>query len=274
MEVLLVSLIIAGFIILLLLFMLLRPRIQKLRRRVIDDSLEIQTRPHPFEFKESPDEKLNEQIVRTVNLMGGFGDDAEENYQASLEMLRVVAEKAVPIVVDEYGNLPEKQYLDRWSLIQLLVEMKHPSSLPALDKILSTPIPPERSKAPHRFSTRGEETIIRTTAVEAIIQVAAEGSREAADILLRYIRHENFSVKRAAIQGYLSLGRENARKVLREMLPESDHYILNIGTKDVRDTPQPRGDRDLKRPETDDAPTTRLSKVRKESEREHSARRR
>ena len=254
--------------------MLLRPRIQKLRKRVGDDSLEIQTRPHPFEFKESPEEKLNEQIVRTVNLMGGFGDDAEEDYQASLEILRAVAEKAVHILVDEYDDLPETQYLDRWSLIQLLAELKQPSSLPALDRILATPIPPERSEAPHRFSTRGEETIIRMTAVEAITRVAAEGSREAGDILLRYARHENFSVKRAAIQGYLSLGRENARKVLREMLPESDHHILNIGTKDVRDTPQPRGDMDLKRPETDDVPTTHPSKGRKESERNHLARKR
>jgi len=268
-EVTRLLLIVATVVILLLLFLLFLPRIRKLLSKTADDSSDVRFKPHPFEFRGSPGNPLNERIVEAINRMGGLGDNAEAEYQASLETLRSVAEEAVPIIVSEYKNLPEVQYLDRWSLIQLLAELKHPSSLSGFDEILSSPIPPERSKSPHTFSTRGEEIILRTTAVEAITRIAAEDNREAVDLLLKHTRHENFSVKQAAIQGYLSLGGENARKALLEMLPESDHYILDIRRMDVGKVPQPEVEKILKRPEIDDLPRIRPPKPPRDSDTNH-----
>jgi hypothetical protein len=254
-------------VILLLLFLLLFPYIRKQFSKTTDDSSEVQLKPHPFEFKGSPDNPINEQIVGAVNRMGGVGDNAEAEYQTSLDKLRAVAEEAVPIIVAEYENLPEVQYLDRWSLIQLLAELKQPSSLPALDEILSSPIPPERAKSSHDgFSTQGEEIMIRTTAVEAIARLASEENREAIDLLIKHAQHENFSVKRVAIQDYLIIGGEKARKVLMEMLPESDHYILNIRREDVRKIPQPQEEEPKKRIEIYDSPMIHTPKPRRGSD--------
>jgi hypothetical protein len=247
-------LIVLILVILLLLFLLLLPRIRKLLSATPDSSLAIQVIPHPFGFRRSPDNRLNEQIVEAVNRMGGVGDDAEANYQAALNTLRQNAAEVVSIITSEYRDLPENQHLDRWSLIQLLTELRHPASLPVLNEILSSRIPPERSNDPHSFTTVGEEVMIRTTAVEALTQISADENREALELLLRHTRHENFSVKRACIQGYLASGGENALQTLLEVLPESDRFILNIRRADVRDVPQPRGENYLIRPEADRPP--------------------
>src|SRR5712664_2367427 len=137
-----------------------------------DDSVKVETKPYPFGFKESSDNSLNERIVEAINRMGGTGDNAEAKYQASLDVLRKQSKKVASILAAEYRHLPEDQYLDRWSLVHLLAELKDVSALPVLDEILSSQIPPERSKDPHSFTTLGEEIMIRTTAIEAVARIA------------------------------------------------------------------------------------------------------
>ncbi len=175
-----------------------------------DDRLEIKTKPHPFIFSRDPKNQLNELIVETINRMGGVGEDAEKRYQACLNALFRNAREVVAIVEQELKDQPAESYLDRWSLVHLLAELKQPSSLGALDSILSSQMPEERSKDPHSFTTVGEEVVIRTTAVEAITRIAAEGVKEAQELLLKHVRHDNFSVKRAAVQGYLQKWRARA----------------------------------------------------------------
>jgi hypothetical protein len=51
----------------------------------------------------------------------------------------------------------------------------------------ATPIPPERSKNPHSFSTVAEETILRTTAIEGIKYLAADGSEAAIESLFDFL---------------------------------------------------------------------------------------
>ena len=60
-------------------------------------------------------------------------------------------------------------------------------------------------------------------------------------MLLRHVRHDNFSVKRTAIQGYLAHGGTDAAEQLKKTLPERDHYILDIKRVDVRQIPQAEG---------------------------------
>lgn len=206
-----------------------------------DDSLKIEVKTHPFNFNESRDQQLNEQIAKAINLMGGTGDNAEANYQSALADLTRKSKEVVSVLASEYKNIPKNQYLDRWSLVQLSVDLKDPSSLPILDEILSSQIPPEESKDPHSFSTVREEVIIRTTAVEALIQIAADRNTQALELLLKHVQHENFSIKRASIQGYLANGGEEAHETLLRVLPKKDHHILNIHRKDVREVPQAEG---------------------------------
>ena len=210
-------------------------------RLVGDDSLKIQTVAHPFNFERSADAELAQRLVDAINLMGGVGERAEACYQGALDGLARRAKEAVHALAEEYERLPAAQYLDRWALMQLMAELKHESALDPLDRLLASRLPAETSADPHSFSTAGEEVMIRTTAVEAVIRIAADGHARALEVLLRQATHENFSVKRAAVQGYLAHGGEHARDTLGKVLPERDHFIMDIRRVDVRHVPQAQG---------------------------------
>jgi hypothetical protein len=216
------------------------------------DSLRVNVQPHPFKFAKDPQDPLNELIVDAINKMGAVGEDAEKLYQDALDRLRPSADRVIDIVRAEYASMPEEQYLDRWSLIQLVTELRPPSSLRLLDDILGSAIPPEQSRNPHSFTTVGEEVMIRTTAVEALTRMAAEGDPQALALLLKYSRHPNFSVKRASVQGYLEHGGSKAQAELSRVLPKDEHFILNIRRTDVHDVHQAQGGLHLVCPDAQD----------------------
>src|SRR5688500_16760482 len=58
-----------------------------------------------------------------VRKMGAQGERAEEEYQEALVVLRKSAEEAVPVLEHEFAGLPERDYLDRWAVVQLLAEL-------------------------------------------------------------------------------------------------------------------------------------------------------
>lgn len=204
-----------------------------------DDGIEIETTASPFKFSTSRNKILNQQIVDAINYMGGMGDNAEEEYQSSLKTLKPAAKEVVRVISSEYKVLPETSYLDRWSLVYLMGELQESSALPMLGKILSTQIPKEKSKVLHEYSTRAEELMIRTTAVEAIKRIAESKDQKALDILLKLTNHKEFSVRRAAVQSYLEVGGRDARKELMETLSEENRQLLEIHRVDVRKIPQP-----------------------------------
>lgn len=210
-------------------------------RLLVDDHLKVETIAHLFNFERSVDAELAQRIVDTINLMGGVGEQAETCYQKALDGLARRSKEVINALAEEYERLEARHYLDRWALIQLMAELRHEAALEPADRLLSSRIPEEQSRDPHSFTTVGEEVMIRTTAVEAVTRMAADGSARALDILLRHAGHENFSVKRAAIQGYLAYGGEQARATLLKTLPERDHHILDIQRVDVRQVPQAEG---------------------------------
>ena len=210
-----------------------------------DDQLKVETVAHIFNFERSVDAELAKRIVDAINLMGGVGEKAEACYQKALDGLARQSKEVVKALAEEYERLDARHYLDRWALFQLMAELKHESALDAADRVLSSRIPQEQFVDSHSFSTVGEEVMIRTTAVEAVTRLAADGNARALEILLRHAGHENFSIKRAAIQGYLAHGGEQARTTLLKALPERDHHILDIKRVDVRQVPQAEGGRHL-----------------------------
>jgi HEAT repeat protein len=205
-----------------------------------DSSLEIKVVEHPFKFKNSSDKKLNSMIVETINAMGAFGDDADKNYQKLVRQLRE-NDNAVSVLVDEYTSIDESQYLDKWSVIELLGEVGNEKALDFLDKITSEKLPREKSKDPHSFSTVGEEVMLRTTSIDGISKLASRGNKRAVSSLLKHIQNENFSVKRAAVQAFVEVGGKDALEILRKELPKEFHHILEIHRTDVRKVPQAEG---------------------------------
>lgn len=180
--------------------------------------------------------------------MNPSGDDPEHTYQRSLELLRERVDDVVDAVGAQYDALDEDQYLERWSMIQLLTDLRHPASLRVLEEVLRRPIPPERSPDPaHGLSTVGEEIIIRTTAVEALGRLASEGDPAAKELLLRQVRHEAFSVRRAAVQAIADSGDPQLLERVRQELEHGDdQQLLTYRRLDVTSVPQAEGGRFLK----------------------------
>lgn len=208
------------------------------------DTLDAKVIEHPFSFRESGDEGLNALVVEAVNRMGGAGEDAEDRYQRALEPLRERADEAVELVSAEYEALPEESYLDRWSLVQLLSELRNPGAIKALNRIITSRIPGEKAKEAHDVSTVTEEVMIRTTAVEGLVRLSAEGVEEARQVLLRHAKHRRLSIRRACVQGLMETGDDADRRELRALLKErGDEDLLKIKRIDVRAAPQPIGGR-------------------------------
>src|SRR5215211_5925278 len=176
--------------------------------------------------------------------MGGVGEQAEDHYRSALDELGKRADDALEVIVAEYEALPEECYLDRWSLVQLLSELRLPAAAPALNRIITSRIPAEKARGSHDASTVTEEVIIRTTAVEGVVRLSEEGVEEARKILLRHARNRTFSIRRASVQGLLETGEDADRRELRALLKErGDEPLLRIKRTDVEQVSQATGGR-------------------------------
>jgi HEAT repeat protein len=208
------------------------------------DTLEAKVVEHPFSFAGSDDRELNALVVEAVNRMGGSGEQAEDRYQRALAPLRERAGEVVDVVFAEYQAQPEESYLDRWSLVYLLSELRDPGAVQPLNRIITTRIPAEKAKESHDVSTVTEEVMIRTTAVEGLVRLSADGVEEARKVLLRHAKHQRLSIRRACVQGLMETGEDADRKELRALLKErGDEGLLRIKRIDVREAPQAIGGR-------------------------------
>lgn len=217
-----------------------------------DNSLVIKVIEHPFKFKSPTDKKLNTLIVNAINAMGAFGDDAEKQYQRYLKQLK---ENDSGILITEYSNLHESQYLDRWSIVQLVSDICNEKNLDFFNKVIIEKIPKEKSKETHSFSTVGEEVMIRTTAIDGISKLAGNGNKEAVNSLLNHTNNQNFSIKRAAIQAFIEVGGKDSIEILKKHLPKESHFILEIKRTDARNVPQADGGLFVKTNDNDELPT-------------------
>jgi HEAT repeat protein len=208
------------------------------------DTLEAKVVEHPFSFAGSGDRELNALVVEAVNRMGGSGEQAEDRYQRALAPLRERAGEVVDVVFAEYEAQPEESYLDRWSLVYLLSELRDPGAVQPLNRIITSRIPGEKAKESHDVSTVTEEVMIRTTAVEGLVRLSADGVEEARKVLMRHAKHQRLSIRRACVQGLMETGEDADRKELRALLKErGDEGLLKIKRVDVREAPQAIGGR-------------------------------
>ena len=176
--------------------------------------------------------------------MGGVGEDAEEDYRRALSSLRKRGPGILEVIVTEYEDLPEDCYLDRWSLVQLLVELRYPEAVKLLNRIIAARIPAEKVRKSHDMSTVAEEVMIRTTAVEGLVRLSADGVTEARELLLKHAAHRTFSIRRACVQGLMQTGTDDDKRKLRRLLKErKEDDLLKIKRVDVRSVPQPIGGR-------------------------------
>jgi HEAT repeat protein len=175
------------------------------------------------------------------------GDDPEQAYQSGLRPLRERPEAAVRAAAARYDDLDEQRYLDRWGVLQVLTDLRVPAATRLFRDAIARPIPPEQSPDPaHGISTVGEEIILRTTAVEGLARIAADGDAPAKDALVELLEHPAFSVRRAAVQAITDSGdAELAERTRRRLEGTADEGLLSIRRAAVQDVPQAQGGRFL-----------------------------
>ncbi len=201
------------------------------------DELNVGRREHAIGSK-SP---AGVALANVIAAMNRPGDDAEAEYQRSLGELRRQAETVVIEIARASKDCDEADYPSRWALVHVAAELRHPAALPFLRNLVETPIPPEQSKDPHSFSTVAEETILRTTAVEGVGELAGEHkNREAQEALWEFLKQPSLSIRRAAVQSlYGAAGSsKRVRDRMASLLPENERFLLDLKRVDVTDVPQ------------------------------------
>jgi hypothetical protein len=182
---------------------------------------------HAALFKNVKSRTLKAVLQEALQRMNGFGEDAEPKYQQALAAVREAGDDPVDALGREFAGLEQDDYVNRWGVVQLLHDLQDPRALGLLDRIISSPMRTEKSRDPHS-SAAGREVVIRTTAVEAVARLAAAGSTEARDTLLKHARHAVRSVKIAAALAYLEQEGSRGRKALLRRLAKSDHWMIDI----------------------------------------------
>ncbi|MCX4741417.1 HEAT repeat domain-containing protein [Streptomyces antibioticus] len=181
--------------------------------------------------------ELGAAFLGAVRATGAVGESAEAEYQRALDVVRgYPAEDVDRLARSGWEELPEEAYLDRWALVQVLTDLRLAGTADALAAVVATPVPPERyPEGAHRYSTVGQETVIRTTAVEGLARLAADGSTGALDTLVRHVDDDRRGVRAACV---LALRELAAPVDLPGLIRSEDADLLEVRRYDVRDVPQ------------------------------------
>lgn len=198
-----------------------------------DDALQLPDKHGPG-FSRGPDAVYLNNFIKAMN---ATGDDADSNYQAALRDLRRNSDEVMVAIAQRSGACRERDFSHRWALVYAAAQLQSPVSLPFLRSLVLSPIPPEQSPAPHSFSTVAQETILRTTAVEAVGFLARKRRGKALDALFEFLAISSISIRRAAVQSSLAVDKRLRNKIA-EWLPKDARYLLDIVPRKVRDVPQ------------------------------------
>ena len=176
------------------------------------------------------------RINHFLAAMNAGGEDADEKYRVALEELRKYPDEII-VAIAQIEACGEHEYPLRWGLVYAATQMNHDAALPFLRHIVLTPIPPERSRTPHSYSTVGQETVLRTTAVEGVGRLAAMGNERALQSLFDFLSLASISIRRASVQAILAVD-EQLRDRIAEYLPPEQRFLLDIKPQVVTDVPQ------------------------------------
>jgi len=189
-------------------------------------------------FSQSPAGVLLEDFLEAASMIG---DDAQARYEEAVDSLHTRAGEVAVEIARAFGCSDDRDYSSRWMLVHAAAELRDERTLPLLANVTLTPIPPERTRAQHGFSTVAEETIIRATAVDAVSALAAEGNEQAADLLFQFLDLPSFSIRRAAVQGLLKSPRgAGFRDRIEESLPSDQRFLLDLKPTSVEEMQQIR----------------------------------
>lgn len=196
------------------------------------------TTPHRLMY--FANDNMGRLLEGHLHRMVKFDRDAERNYQASLVQLRKDAVKVVPLLAAAFEKMPEKEFARRWTVMETLREMEHPSALKTLKAVALSPVPQERWTDDQERSSQDQEVFIRATAIDGLAVLSKKGQGEALEALKGLIRNPDITLRRRAIRGILATGdyREQ-EKYLKSVLPSSDHHLVTLAITNIKSIPHP-----------------------------------
>ena len=185
-------------------------------------------------------DNLTDVLLQHFRTMRGFGSNAEEAYQESLNDLR--NQSRIPeFIYEVYRSLDTSDYSSRWNMALTLQQLNQQATLNALIEIASEPMPLRAVIDNHHYSTQMPESMIRSIAVDGISQSAIDGHGEAQEVLLGFVNHDDLSVRRRAIRGYLKTGDYHEKeKELKEIVADESHWLITLDVTDINSLEMPR----------------------------------
>jgi len=170
----------------------------------------------------SGDERLYGTLNEALAAMTGGGPDADEIYSRVVDRLRG-DEEFIILVLKTLDAVEESAYLERWALIQLVIDLAHPIAGEYLAEFVRRPIPEERAEdTAHGVSTVTEEVILRTTAIEGLARLLRRDF-DSTPVLLEVVgSSDHVAMRRAAWFALVDGGRADGVEQARELLDKSD----------------------------------------------------
>ena len=185
--------------------------------------------------------RARQRLASVLQAMHRADGPDDDNFQRARGAAKTEAGRVAVVLAAELSATPEDDYGTRIGLIQAAAQIQEPAMLPLLTETALAPMPTEKSENPHSFSTVAEETIIKTTAVDGVAALAADGSGEAVDALFEFLATTSFSVRRAAVSGLLAApGGREYRSQIADALPKEQRFLLDLArTSDPQRMLQP-----------------------------------
>ena len=173
--------------------------------------------------------RMSEAIREWMNVAFS-GDVPAEREAAALAALRADPTRTIQELRALYEQTPHQDHSMRWALVYAAGQLDERAAIGFLEDVLRAPIPPERSRDIHHFSSVVEEVVMRCCAVEALASLAAKGDREALEALLHQLRHPSFSIRATACLSLRELpGVPVSEAQIRERLaPEQSDRVLAL----------------------------------------------
>lgn len=180
-----------------------------------------------------------DRLRDALGAMYAGGPDAQTLYDQAVETLKREPEGIMVAIIAAYGGCPPSDYAQRQALVHAAAVVGHKAAIPFLASVALSEIPQEISGDPHSFSTVAEETIIRTTAVDALTEHARGGERLVLDLLVRCVESSSFSLRRAAVTGLMSMPEgKGLRRRMEALVPKEQHFVFDLKRVPVREAIQ------------------------------------
>jgi hypothetical protein len=174
-----------------------------------------------------PDTDLGRAVADFMTLI-----ESSEGPRALPPEIHAVATDAARELTAVYRRLDPHRHMDRWRVVRGIGMLRSDAVAADLVDIAMEP-PPVHAHPPGKHAgcgTADGEGMIRLRAAEGLRSIAEAGGADARRGLLTAMRAPSLSVRRAAVQGYLSLPGATPTLLadVRERLAPEDYWMASV----------------------------------------------